>query len=47
MKRFIITIEKECTYEVEAENEDLACDIAGEMFDEAEATYYIENEEEI
>ena len=47
MKKFIITVEKECTFEIEAENEELACDKAEEMFDKAEATYYIEDEKEI
>lgn len=49
MKKYIITVEKECTFEVEAENKDLACDKAKEMFDKAEATYYyyIEDEEEV
>jgi hypothetical protein len=47
MKNFIITVKKECTFEIEAENEELACDKAEEMFNKAEATYYIESEEEV
>ena len=47
MKKYTITIEKECTFEIDAENEDLACDKAKELFDRAETTYYIEDEKEI
>lgn len=47
MKKFTITVEKIETYDIIAEDEDLAVDKAEEMFDKAEATYYIENEEEI
>ena len=46
MKKFTITVEKIETYDIIAEDEDLAVDKAEEMFDKAEATYYIENEEE-
>jgi hypothetical protein len=47
MKVFSITVEKIETYEVVAEDEEMALDKAEEMFDKAEATYYIEDEVEM
>jgi hypothetical protein len=47
MKKYTITVEKIETYEIIAEDEEVACDKAEEMFDKAEATYYVENKDEI
>lgn len=47
MKRYTITIECIRTYEINADNEAEALDIAEEKFEEADRTIYIEREEEI
>jgi sugar-specific transcriptional regulator TrmB len=47
MKEYTITVECIETYEVIANSEEEACDKADEMFEKADHTIYIENEEEV
>lgn len=47
MKKYIITVECIRTYEITANNEEEACDIADEMFEQADHDIYIEQEREI
>ena len=47
MKKYIITVENIQTYKIIAEDEKQACDKAKELFNQSEATYYIESEKEI
>ena len=46
MKKYIITVECIETYEIMANSEDEACDKADEMFEKADHTIYVEDEEE-
>lgn len=46
MKKYIITVECIETYEIMANSEEEACDKADEMFEKADHTIYIEDEEE-
>jgi hypothetical protein len=47
MKKYTITVECIETYEVIAETEEQAYDKADEMFEKADHTLYLENEEEV
>ena len=46
MKKYIITVECIETYEVVANSEEEACEKADEMFEKADHTIYVEDEEE-
>ena len=46
MKKYVITVECIETYEIMANSEEEACEKADEMFEKADHTIYVEDEEE-